>query len=35
MSVWCDDGERKYDNPQVCEVGKQQYWTDDRIGDFP
>ena len=32
--VECDNGKRQYNNWQVCEVGKQQFWTDDRIGDF-
>lgn len=34
MTVTCNDGEKKYDNFNVCEIGKQQYWNDDRIGEF-
>ena len=34
MRVTCNDGEKEYKEWQVCEIGKQQYWHDDRIGDF-
>ncbi|KAG8532950.1 uncharacterized protein KY384_002828 [Bacidia gigantensis] len=34
MSVECTDGKKEYNNFQVCEIGKQQKWHDDRIGDF-
>ena len=34
MAVTCEDVTKSYDDYKVCEVGKQQYWHDDRIGDF-
>ena len=34
MKVSCDGLVREYNDFQVCEVGKQQYWTDSALGDF-
>jgi hypothetical protein len=32
--VTCDDGEKAYNDWNVCYVGGRQYFTDPRIGDF-